>query len=146
MGSLFSPKTTVVQAPQSSQTTYDIPEYLKEFQSSLLDRANVSSLGAYQGYTGDRIAPMSTQETQAGGIISNQIVPQAGALANIGAQQYDTATAQSYMNPYSNTVISVGELTKVTQEIGSLLSLLKRHKQVVLLQVKLFLKQEHSLI
>ena len=60
MGSLFAPKTTVVQAPQQSQTTYDIPEYLKEFQSSLLDRANVSSLGAYQGYTGDRIAPLST--------------------------------------------------------------------------------------
>ena len=118
MGSLFAPKTTVVQAPQQSQTTYDIPEYLKEFQSSLLDRANVSSLGAYQGYTGDRIAPLSTQETQAGGIISGQIVPQAGALANIGAQQYDTATAQQYMNPYSNTVISgvLGDLEEQYQK------------------------------
>ena len=118
MGFLFSPKTTVVQAPQQSSTQYDIPEYLKEFQSSLLDRANVSSLGAYQGYTGDRIAPMSTQETQAGGIITGQIVPQAGALANIGAQQYDTATAQSYMNPYSNTVISgvIGDLEEQYQK------------------------------
>jgi len=118
MGSLFAPKTTVVQAPQQSQTTYDIPEYLKEFQSSLLDRANVSSLGSYQGYTGDRIAPLSNAETQAGGVISNQILPQAGALANIGAQQYDTATAQSYMNPYSNTVISgvIGDLEEQYQK------------------------------
>ena len=118
MGSLFKGSTTVVQAPQQSQTTYDIPEYLKEFQSSLLDRANVTSRGAYQGYTGDRIAPLSTQETQAGGIISGQIVPQAGALANIGAQQYDTATAQSYMNPYSNTVISgvIGDLEEQYQK------------------------------
>jgi len=118
MGSLFKGSTTVVQAPQSSQTSYDIPEYLKEFQSSLLDRANVTSRGAYQGYTGDRIAPLSTQETQAGGIISGQIVPQAGALANIGAQQYDTATAQQYMNPYSNTVISgvVGDLEEQYQK------------------------------
>jgi len=118
MGSLFKGSTTVVQAPQSSQTSYDIPEYLKEFQSSLLDRANVTSRGAYQGYTGDRIAPLSTQETQAGGIITGQIVPQAGALANIGAQQYDTATAQSYMNPYSNTVISgvIGDLEEQYQK------------------------------
>jgi hypothetical protein len=118
MGSLFKGSTTVVQAPQQSATTYDIPEYLKEFQSSLLDRANVSSLGAYQGYTGDRIAPLSNAETQAGGVISNQILPQAGALANIGAQQYDTATAQSYMNPYSNTVISgvIGDLEEQYQK------------------------------
>ena len=118
MGSLFRGSTTVVQAPQQSQTTYDIPEYLKEFQSSLLDRANVTSRGAYQSYTGDRIAPLSNAETQAGGIISGQILPQAGALANIGAQQYDTATAQSYMNPYSNTVISgvIGDLEEQYQK------------------------------
>ena len=118
MGSLFAPKTTVVQAPQQSSTSYDIPEYLKEFQSSLLDRANVSSLGSYQGYTGDRIAPLSNAETQAGGVISNQILPQAGALANIGAQRFDTATAQEYMNPYSNTVISgvIGDLEEQYQK------------------------------
>ena len=118
MGFLFSPKTTVVQAPQQSSTQYDIPEYLKEFQSSLLDRANVSSLGSYQGYTGDRIAPLSNAETQAGGVISNQILPQAGALANIGAQRFDTATAQEYMNPYSNTVISgvIGDLEEQYQK------------------------------
>ena len=68
MGFLFKGSTTVVQAPQQSQTTYDIPDYLKEFQSSLLDRANVESRGAYQGYTQDRIAPLSTAETAAGGI------------------------------------------------------------------------------
>jgi len=118
MGFLFKGSTTVVQAPQQSQTTYDIPEYLKEFQSSLLDRANVESRGTYQGYTGDRIAPLSTAETQAGGIISGQILPQAGALANIGAQQYDTATAQQYMNPYANTVISgvLGDLEEQYQK------------------------------
>ena len=118
MGSLFKGSTTVVQAPQSSQTSYDIPEYLKEFQSSLLDRANVESRGAYQGYTQDRIAPLSTAETQAGGIISGQILPQAGALANIGAQRFDTATAQQYMNPYANTVISgvLGDLEEQYQK------------------------------
>ena len=118
MGFLFKGSTTVVQSPQSSATSYDIPEYLKEFQSSLLDRANVSSLGAYQGYTKDRIAPLSAAETQAGGVISGQILPQAGALANIGAQRFDTATAQEYMNPYSNTVISgvLGDLEEQYQK------------------------------
>ena len=118
MGFLFKGSTTVVQAPQQSQTTYDIPDYLKEFQSSLLDRANVESRGAYQGYTQDRIAPLSTAEQAAGGIIAGEMYPQAGALANIGAQKFDTATAQSYMNPYSNTVISgvMGDLEEQYQK------------------------------
>ena len=118
MGFLFKGSTTVVQAPQQSQTTYDIPEYLKEFQSSLLDRANVESQGAYQGYTQDRIAPLSTAEQAAGGIIAGEMYPQAGGLANIGAQKFDTATAQSYMNPYSNTVISgvMGDLEEQYQK------------------------------
>ena len=118
MGFLFKGSTTVVQAPQQSQTTYDIPEYLKEFQSSLLNRANVESQGAYQGYTQDRIAPLSTAETAAGGIIAGEMYPLAGGLANIGAQKFDTATAQSYMNPYSNTVISgvMGDLEEQYQK------------------------------
>ena len=99
MGFLFKGSTTVVQAPQSSATTYDIPEYLKEFQEELLDRTQSEYKVPYQPFTGDRIAGLSAAETQAGGIISNQILPQAGQLANIGAQTYDTATAQSYMNP-----------------------------------------------
>ena len=32
MGSIFKPSTTVVQAPQQSSTSYDIPEYFKEIQ------------------------------------------------------------------------------------------------------------------
>jgi hypothetical protein len=118
MGFLFKGSTTVVQAPQQSQTTYDIPDYLKEFQSSLLDRANVESRGAYQGYTQDRIAPLSTAETAAGGIIAGEMYPLAGGLANIGAQKFDTAMAQSYMNPYSNTVISgvMGDLEEQYQK------------------------------
>ncbi len=118
MGFLFKGSTTVVNAPQSSATTYDIPEYLKEFQEELLDRTQSEYKVPYQPFTGDRIAGLSAAETQAGGVISNQILPQAGQLANIGAQTYDTATAQSYMNPYSNTVISgaLGDLEEQYQK------------------------------
>jgi len=118
MGFLFKGSTTVVQAPQSSATTYDIPEYLKEFQKELLGRTQAEYKVPYQPFTGDRIAPLSAAETAAGGIIASEIYPQAGALANIGAQTYDTATAQSYMNPYSNTVISgaLGDLEEQYQK------------------------------
>ena len=43
---------------------------------------------------------------------TNQIVPQAGQLAQIGAQKFDTATMQEYMNPYQEAVIqsTLGDL------------------------------------
>jgi hypothetical protein len=49
---------------------------------------------------------MDPLETQAAGIYQNQILPQAGQLAGIGAQTYDKATAASYANPYQDQVIS----------------------------------------
>jgi hypothetical protein len=106
MGSIFKPSTTVVQAPQQSTTTYDIPAYFKEIQERTLRKGETEFSQPYQGYTGQRIAQMDPLETQAAGIYQNQILPQAGQLAGIGAQTYDKATAASYANPYQDQVIS----------------------------------------
>ena len=106
MGSIFKPSTTVVQAPQQSTTTYDIPAYFKEIQEKTLRRADVESQQPFQAYTGQRIAPLTATEQQAGDIYSQQILPQAGQLAAIGAQTFTPAMAQQYMNPYENQVVS----------------------------------------
>jgi hypothetical protein len=39
MGSIFKPSTTVVQAPQQSSTSYDIPQYFKDIQERTLKKA-----------------------------------------------------------------------------------------------------------
>ena len=106
MGSIFKPSTTVVQSPQQSTTTYDIPAYFKEIQERTLRKGETEFSQPYQGYTGQRIAQTNPLETQASNIYQNQILPQAGQLAGIGAQTYDKATAASYANPYQDQVIS----------------------------------------
>ena len=113
MGSLFKPNTTVVQAPQQSSTSYDIPAYFKEIQERTLRRGEQVFDQPYKAFTGDRIADLDPMETQAAGIYQNQILPQSGQLAGIGqeiatagAQTYDTAAATNYANPYQDQVIS----------------------------------------
>ena len=106
MGSLFKPNTTVVQAPQQSSTSYDIPEYFKEIQERTLRRGEQVFDQPYKAFTGDRIADLDPMETQAANIYKNQILPQSGQLADIGAQTYDANTAATYANPYQDQVIS----------------------------------------
>ena len=106
MGSLFKPNTTVVQAPSQSSTSYDIPEYFKEIQERTLRRAENVFDVPYQAFTGDRIADLDPMETQAANVYKNQILPQSGQLADIGAQTYDANTAATYANPYQDQVIS----------------------------------------
>jgi hypothetical protein len=106
MGSLFKPNVTTVQAPSQSSTSYDIPEYFKEIQERTLRRAEDVFDVPYKPFTGDRIADLDPMETQAANVYKNQILPQSGQLAAIGAQTYDTATAQNYANPYQDQVIS----------------------------------------
>jgi len=106
MGSLFKPNTTVVQAPSQSSTSYDIPPYFKEIQERTLRRAENVFDVPYQAFTGDRIADLDPMETQAANIYKNQILPQSGQLADIGAQTYDANTAATYANPYQDQVIS----------------------------------------
>ena len=106
MGSLFKPNTTVVQAPSQSSTSYDIPAYFKEIQERTLRRAEQEFDVPYQGFTGQRIAQLDPMETQAANIYKNQILPQSGQLADIGAQTYDANTAATYANPYQDQVIS----------------------------------------
>jgi hypothetical protein len=105
MGSLFKPSTTVVQAPSQQTVTSQIPEYFKEIQERTLRQAENVFTQPYQGYTGQRVAQLSPQEQAASDVFTNQILPQAGQLAQIGQQTYDTATMQQYMNPYQNAVI-----------------------------------------
>ena len=106
MGSLFKPNTTVVQAPSQSSTSYDIPPYFKEIQERTLRRAENVFDVPYQAFTGDRIADLDPMETQAANVYKNQILPQSGQLAAIGAQTYDANTAATYANPYQDQVIS----------------------------------------
>ena len=117
MGSIFKPSTTVVQAPQQSTTTYDIPAYFKEIQEKTLRRADVESQQPFQAYTGQRVAPLTAAEQQAGNIYSQQILPQAGQLAQIGAQTFTPAMAQQYMNPYENQVVTsaLGDVERAYQ-------------------------------
>jgi hypothetical protein len=105
MGSLFKPSTTVVQAPSQQTVTSQIPEYFKEIQERTLRQAENVFTQPYQGYTGQRVAQLSPQEQQVSDVFTNQILPQAGQLAQIGQQTYDTATMQQYMNPYQEAVI-----------------------------------------
>ena len=106
MGSLFKPNVTTVQAPSQSSTSYDIPEYFKEIQERTLRRAEDVFDVPYKPFTGDRIADLDPMETQAANIYKNQILPQSGQLADIGAQTYDANTAATYANPYQDQVIS----------------------------------------
>ena len=117
MGSIFKPKTTVVQAPSQSSTSYDIPEYFKEIQEDTLRRGQKEFSKPYQAFQGQRIAQLDPYEVQAGNIYQNQIVPQAGQLAAIGNQTYDTATAQAYANPYEDQVVS-GALKDLREAYG----------------------------
>ena len=105
MGSIFKPSTTVVQAPQQSTTTYDIPAYFKEIQERTLRRAEQVGQRNYQAFRGQRIAQLTPEEIQAGNVVSQQILPQAGQLAQIGAQTFDANVAAQYMNPYQEQVI-----------------------------------------
>ena len=117
MGSIFKPSTTVVQAPSTSSTSYDIPEYFKEIQERTLRTAENVFSQPYTAYKGDRIAGLDPQEIAAENIYSQQIIPQAGQLAGIANQTYDTATAQAYANPYENQVIS-GALGDLQEAYG----------------------------
>jgi hypothetical protein len=105
MGSLFKPSTTVVQAPSQQTVTSQIPEYFKEIQERTLRTAENVFTQPYVGYTGQRVAQLTPQEQAASDVFTNQILPQAGQLAQIGEQTFDTATMQQYMNPYQNAVI-----------------------------------------
>jgi hypothetical protein len=117
MGSIFKPSTTVVQAPSQSSTSYDIPEYFKEIQERTLRTAENVFSQPYKGFQGQRIAQLDPSEIQAENIYKNQILPQSGQLAAIGAQTYDTATAQAYANPYEDQVIS-GALGDLREAYG----------------------------
>jgi len=117
MGSLFKPNTTVVQAPSQSSTSYDIPPYFKEIQERTLRTAENVFSQPYTAFTGQRIADLDPMEVQAANVYKNQILPQSGQLADIGAQTYDTATAATYANPYQDQVIS-GALGDLEEAYG----------------------------
>ena len=117
MGSIFKPSVTTVQAPSQSSTSYDIPAYFKEIQERTLRRGEQVFDQPYQAFTGQRIANLDPMETQAAGIYQNQILPQSGQLAAIGAQTYDANTAATYANPYENQVIS-GALGDLQEAYG----------------------------
>lgn len=116
MGSLFKPTTTVVQAPSESQVTYEIPQYFKDVQESLVTRANAASQAGFTPYEGERIAPLSQLQnaaiTQAQSTLgqygASGVVPAAqqrvATAANIAATQFTPELAQQYMNPFTQQV------------------------------------------
>lgn len=116
MGSLFKPTTTVVQAPSESQVTYEIPQYMKDVQESLVTRANAASQAGFTPYEGERIAPLSQLQnaaiTQAQSTLgqygASGVVPAAqqrvATAANIAATQFSPELAQQYMNPFTQQV------------------------------------------
>lgn len=118
MGSIFKPSTTVVQAPSQQTTTYQIPEYFKEIQERTLRRAEAESQKPFQAFTGQRVAQLTPSEIQAGNIFTGQILPQAGQLAQIGAQTFTPAMAQQYMNPFENQVVqsALGDVERNFQQ------------------------------
>ena len=118
MGSIFKPSTTVVQAPSQQTTTYQIPEYFKEIQERTLRRAEAESQKPFQAFTGQRVAQLTPTEVQAGNIFTGQILPQAGQLAQIGAQTFTPAMAQQYMNPFENQVVqsALGDVERNFQQ------------------------------
>jgi len=117
MGSIFKPNTTVVQAPQQSSTSYDIPEYFKEIQERTLRTAENVFSQPYTAYQGQRIAPLNPMEQAAANVYTNQILPESGQLAAIGAQTYDANTAATYANPYEDRVVS-GALSDLKEAYG----------------------------
>jgi hypothetical protein len=117
MGSIFKPNTTVVQAPQQSSTSYDIPEYFKEIQERTLRTAENVFSQPYTAYQGQRIASLNPMEEAAANVYTNQILPESGQLAAIGAQTYDANTAATYANPYEQQVIS-GALADLGEAYG----------------------------
>ena len=117
MGSIFKPNTTVVQAPQQSSTSYDIPEYFKEIQERTLRTAENVFSQPYTAYQGQRIAQLNPMEQAAANVYTNQILPESGQLAAIGAQTYDANTAATYANPYEQQVIS-GALKDLGEAYG----------------------------
>ena len=116
MGSLFKPTTTVVQAPSESQVTYEIPQYMKDLQESLVTRSNAASQAGFTPYEGERIAPLSQLQnaaiTQAQSTLgqygASGVVPAAqqrvATAANIAATQFSPELAQQYMNPFTQQV------------------------------------------
>jgi hypothetical protein len=140
MGSLFKPTTTVVQAPSESQVTYDIPQYMKDVQESLVTRANAASQAAFTPYEGERIAPLSGLQnaaiTQAQSTLgqygASGVVPAAqqrvATAANIAATQFSPELAQQYMNPFTQQVTNAA--IRNLQEQSALASQQQRAKAV----------------
>ena len=124
MGSIFKPSTTVVQAPQQSSTSYDIPQYFKDIQERTLKRAENLGQRPYQGYTGQLVAGLSPSEIAAGNIVSQQILPTAQTITSIGQQTFTPAVAQQYMNPYESQVIkgAIGDVEEQYQQAQRALS------------------------
>ena len=124
MGSIFKPSTTVVQAPQQSSTSYDIPQYFKDIQERTLKRAENLGQRPYQGYTGQLVAGLSPSEIAAGNIVSQQILPTAQTITSIGQQTFTPAVAQQYMNPYESQVIkgAIGDVEDQYQQAQRALS------------------------
>ena len=124
MGSIFKPSTTVVQAPQQSSTSYDIPQYFKDIQERTLKKAENLGQRPYQGYTGQLVAGLSPSEIAAGNIVSQQILPTAQTITSIGQQTFTPAVAQQYMNPYESQVIkgAIGDVEDQYQQAQRALS------------------------
>lgn len=104
-------------SPSSVTQTQDLPDWAIPYAQNVLGKGEALSNTPYQAYTGERIAPASTLQTQA--------FTSAGAMqpsATTGAAteqalntsydpyatgQFNAQTSQQYMDPYMQNVVNI---------------------------------------
>ena len=106
----------------TTQTTGDLPDYLKPYVERFLPRAETVSTMPYQQYGGQRLAQFSPDTQNAFQMIrdtagrpssgidaAQQVAANAAGFqsGNIGTTDWTNANVQGYMNPYIQNVLDV---------------------------------------
>jgi hypothetical protein len=87
---------------QTQTTTQGIAAYAQPAVGQLIGRATELAQRPYESYTGERVANLSGLQGQALGGIGG--LQPAGAFQYSPTQQFTAATAQQYMNPFTDVL------------------------------------------
>jgi len=109
-------------------TTPQVPSWLLPYLQQNAATANTLASQPYQPYTGQQVNPLTAMQNQAG-TMSQSLADNGAAItgmnaanavqtnvANQGQNGLNPATIQSYMNPYTNSVIDATNLRAQQQE------------------------------